>query len=330
MKWTVISCIAAGAVFLGQSTLEAAVLSDDFNSDTSANYSIVSSSADTAVTFAFDYSTLGIPPAPGTTDASTLGLKLEANVASPSSSEAVTLHTNEVLTGDYIVRFDAWMNAVGPFPAGGGGSTEFLTAGVGGDGTTVNRGGATGVGGWTAVTGEGGSSRDYRLYKGSGEQFAESGQFTAGASSAGGGAHNGSDPHYAAFGGIDVANLPVQGANNGGPASQTGTTSVGSFGFEWHTVQLVVDSDGGLGGAPSVEWSIDGLSIGKLDAGAGTSFSTDGRIALGYMDIFSSVADSASLSFGLIDNLQVVPEPSTGVCGLIGLLLVPRRRRQAG
>ena len=34
-------------------------------------------------------------------------------------------------TGDYQVKFDMWINANGPFPGGGGGSTEFFTAGVG-------------------------------------------------------------------------------------------------------------------------------------------------------------------------------------------------------
>jgi hypothetical protein len=80
----------------------ATTITDNFNSDTSANYSIVSSSADTAVTFAFDYSTLGIPPAPNTTDASTLGLRMAASIAAPTGPEAITLHTNQQFSGDYI------------------------------------------------------------------------------------------------------------------------------------------------------------------------------------------------------------------------------------
>jgi hypothetical protein len=236
------------------------------------------------------------------------------------------------------------MNVNGPFPGGGAGSTEFLTAGVGGDGLTVNRGGASGSGGWTAVTSDGGSSREYRMYKSAGEQFAESGQFAAGSSSAPGGAHNASDPYYAGFGDVDVASLPVQGVNNGGPAQQDGRTQTGSFGMEWHEITLIVDADGGTGGAASMEWLIDGLSIGTLDAGIGSAFDTDGSVTIGYMGVFSSVSDNAFLSFGLVDNLRVVPdnvdvvpEPSAllllglGALGLAAFRLrwwqpVPRRR----
>ncbi len=161
--------------------------SDDFNTDSSGRYSLIVSSPDTRITFAYDYSRLGIPPAPNTTDGTTLGLKLEANLESPGSQEFVTLHTAEKFSGDYRVRFDAWMNTVGPFPDLVFGTTEFLTAGVGGDGKTANQFarnqfGINGSGGWTAVSGDGGNYvRDYRMYKGDQEQFAYySAQFVAG------------------------------------------------------------------------------------------------------------------------------------------------------
>lgn len=287
----------------------AALFTDDFNTDSSASYTIATSSADTAVTFAFDYSALGIPVAPNTTDGTTLGLKMEANIQTPTGVEAVTLHTNQTFTGPIRITFDAWVNANGPFPAGGNGSTEFLTAGVGGDGSSVNLGATTGSGGWTAVSGEGGSTRDYRMYKGSGEQFAESGQFAAGTSSAGGGAHNSSDPYYSAFGDINVDAL-AQGGN------QTGNTAVGSFGFAWHEVELVV-------GNGTMTWSIDGLEIGTLDAAVGDAFNTDGSATIGYMDIFTSVSDAPQFSFGLVDNFSVtaVPEPSSSLVLLFSGLL---------
>ena len=61
-------------------------------------------------------------------------------------ADAITLHTIQTFSGDYTVVFDAWMNALGPFPGGGSGSTEFLTYGVGGDGTTNNFPSGSGVG----------------------------------------------------------------------------------------------------------------------------------------------------------------------------------------
>jgi hypothetical protein len=307
-RWKFIAAVLVLGGIAGRLPVAAATsLTDNYNSDTSANYSIVSSSADTSVTFAFDYSALGIPPAPHTTDGTTLGLKIKANIVAPGDPEGITLHTNDVFFGDYVVRFDVWMNANGPFPGGGAGSTEFLTAGVGGDGVTVNRGNATGSGGWIAISGEGGASRDYRMYKAGGEQFAESAQFEAGnISDVGGGAHNSSDPYYAGFLGVDVAELPVQGANHGGPAQQTGTTVVGSLGFGWHEIELLVDPDGGSLGLAAMKWRVDGLLIGTLNAGRGNSFISDGSVTLGYMDVIvPSISDNPDLSFGLIDNLYV-------------------------
>lgn len=296
-------------------SLQAALLTDDFNTAASAaNYAITTSSADTAATFGFDYSSVGIAAAPNTTDGTTSGVKFESNIASGATA-AITLHTNQVFTGAYSVKFDAWINANGPLPGGGTGSTEFLTAGVGGDGVTANLSGTTGSGGHMAVDGEGGSSRDYRMYKGSAEQFAASTQFRAG--------QNNSDAYYAAFGGVDVGALPVQ----GGDGMQTGVSNVGSFGFAWHEVELLVDPAGG----GKMTWIIDGLEIGALDSSIGAAFNTDGRVTIGYADIFSSVSDAPQYSFGLVDNLSVtaVPEPSClALMGSFGLAACGWRRRK--
>ena len=281
-----------GALF--SSTLCAQFV-DDFNIDSSSLY-MIPQTTDALATFAYDYSAMGIPSAPNTTDGTTLGLKMEANVTSGTAS-AITLHTLVPFAGTYVVKFDAWMNANGPFPLGGSGSTEFLTMGAGGDGTTANIGGS-GSGGWFAVTGEGGSSRDYRLYKDGAEQFPASGQYNAGTAS---GANNASDPYYAQFGGIDVGALP-QGALF---AQQNGVTGAGVFGFAWREVEMRVIADGGTAGATSVSWWLDGLQIATLDAGIGSSFVTDGSVTIGYADSFTSLSDNPALSFGLVDNLRI-------------------------
>ncbi len=310
--------IATGIIFIASVTTHAALFSDDFDVDSSANWNIITSSADTSVTFAFDYSTIGVPAAPNG-GGSTLGVRMAANIASPTGAEAVTLSpVGQSFSGSYQIRFDMWVNANGPFPGGGGGSTEFFTTGIGYDDATVNKGSGSGSGGWFAVTGEGGSSRDYRAYKDGGEQFAESGQFLAGTSSAGGGAHNASDPYYAVFGGIDVAvAVPAQTALH---AQQTGITGAGTPAFAWHEVTITVD------GATAL-WSIDGLPIAQLDPSIGAIFSLDGNISIGYTDMFSSVSDNPDVSFGLIDNLVVVPEPATMTMLLMGGIALLRRRR---
>ena len=296
----VYASIALISIALASITPAQELFSDDFNSDSSADYTLNTSSNDTKIEFGFDYSTLGIPVAPNTTDASTLGLKLAGNLVDPGEAEAVTLATIMQFTGNFSVSFDGWINANGPFPGGGGGSTEFITIGLGSDGATVNQGGATGSGSWAVASGEGGSSRDYRAYKNDAEQFTESGQYAA--------SQNNNALYYSSFGGIDVGTFPGQ----GNIAQQNGTSATGSFGFAWHRVTLAVDSTGGTGGAAAVTWTIDGLRIATLDAGIGDSFATDGSATVGMMDIFSSVSDNAQLSFCLIDNLVVeVAQTST-------------------
>jgi hypothetical protein len=306
----------------------AALLSDDFNTAASAaNYVAVSTDPTSSfATFAYDYSAMGIPSAPNS-GGSTIGVKLDANNGAPNAPEGLTLHTLASFSGDYRVTFDGWLNANGPFPDGGSGSTNYLSAGVGGDGTTNNFVANTGVGGWTAVNGENGSGIDYRLYNGATLQGVASAQYAAGTAA---NARNGLNGYYDQFGGIDVSNLPVQGANNGGPAQQNGTSFLGSFGMDWHEVELVVDADGGTGGAASMQWSIDGLVIGTLDSGlAGNAFSTNGRVTLGYSDPTTNGSDNPALSFALIDNLEItaIPEPTTLVLVFsIALMAVTRRQ----
>ena len=298
-------------IFIASVSTQGALYSDNFDVDSSSGWNINASSADTSAIFGFDYSTVGVPASPNG-GGTTLGVRLGANIADPASSEAVTLSPlGQSFSGSYVLMFDMWVNANGPFPAGGGGSTEFFTAGIGYDDVTVNLGGTSGSGGWFAATGEGGSSRDYRAYKDGGEQFPASGQFFAASG-------NGSDPHYAAFGSIDVAGaVPAQTAVH---AAQTGITGAGSVGFAWHEVVITVD------GATAL-WEIDGISIVQLNPAIGASFSLDGNISIGYMDAFSSVSDNPETSFGLIDNLVVIPEPATFTVLLMGGIAILRRRR---
>jgi hypothetical protein len=300
---------------------------DDFNTAASAaNYTPVSTDATSSfATYAYDYSAFGIPSAPGSGDGSTLGVRLDANFGAPNQAEAITLFTNASYSGDYVVKFDAWINVNGPFPDGGSGSTNYLTAGVGADGATNNFVANTGSGGWTAVNGENGSGIDYRLYKDGTLQGVATNQYAAGNAA---NARNGLNGYYDQFGSVDVSNFPVQGVNNGGPAQQDGTSFAGSFGMDWHEVTLVVDADGGTGGAPSMKWIADGLLLGTLDAGANGAFSASGRLAFGYSDPTSNGSDLPTHSFVLIDNLRVVPEPASLLFAAVGLLAFTGLRRR--
>src|SRR5207247_8972480 len=88
-----------------------------------------------AATFGFDYGTVGIPSAPNSVGGTTLGLKLEANkivgggvvggiTVSPTTFGGLAFSGVPAGTTNYTLRFDVWMNANGPFPGGGPGSTQ--------------------------------------------------------------------------------------------------------------------------------------------------------------------------------------------------------------
>lgn len=315
VKTLALACVLAIAA---TTSLGEVLFSENFDLNTSSNWNILTSSSDTACTFAWDYSALGVPPSPNG-GGSTLGVRMAANIADPASVEGLTLSPiGQSFSGNYQLTFDMWINANGPFPAGGSGSTEFFTAGIGYDDTTVNLG-STGSGGWFAVDGEGGSSRDYRAYKNAGEQFAESGQFYAGASSAGGGAHNNTHEYYVDFGGLDVAAVvPDQTALY---PDQNGVTQLGTAGFAWHEITITVTGN-------TATWEIDGLPIVQLDTEIGSSFPLSGNISVGFMDIFTSVSGNPDVSFGVIDNLVVtdVPEPASLVLLALGGFALLRRR----
>ena len=276
--------VSGTCLFVSLPVYSAPLFSDNFDADTSTNWNINTSSNDTSATFAFDYSALSIPASPNG-GGSTLGLRLAANIAEPTSAEAITLSPmGQSFSGTYQISFDLWMN----YAIGGDATTEFLTAGIGYDNTTVNHGGVSGSGGWFGVDGDGGSSRDYRAFKGATEQLAASGQFSAGITSD---AQDSINSYYNSFGDIDVSAL-------GQGGGQTGTTQVGSLGFEWHEIVITVDGVTAL-------WEVDGISIAELDPTIDIAFPLSGNISIGYMDIFSSVAAPSTFAFAVIDNLVV-------------------------
>src|SRR5690606_30075808 len=86
----------------------AQIFTDNFNSDTSANYTVHGVS-DTAPVFAWDYSQMGIPSAPNSGDNSTLGLRSVVN-AFTGASQAHMLMPNVSVSGDFTIKFDLWMN----------------------------------------------------------------------------------------------------------------------------------------------------------------------------------------------------------------------------
>jgi hypothetical protein len=300
-----VSAVAASAVTF---------FADNFDTDSSALYT-VSQDTDTLAVFAYNYSAMGIPAAPGSVGGTTRGLRLEANNGDATGlAAAISLSpTGLSVSGDYALRFDMWLNTNGPFPDGGTGSTQFVTAGVGTAGNTIHKNNS-GDGTWTAVDSEGNSSVDYRFFLSGTLQTPPTGVYIAGNTAD---SNSSVNPYYASF---FPGEAPPQLQQETYPGQQIGNVKDGSVGFKWRSVEITK-----LG--TEVTWSIDGLKIATTLNG----LIAGDNIFIGYWDPFASISDNPLVTFGLIDNLRVetIPEPGTAGLALLGAatLLQTRRRK---
>jgi len=297
-------------------------------------------------TFNYDYSAMGIPAAPGSSD--TIGLRLRANIpggaAAPVTTRpaGVTSGLSVSPTGgnfgtDYMATFYAWSNFNGAPNASGladngnseGGTNNVLfalgTSGtvplVVGNTTLVTNGQMDGIG--FATTGDGGINNDYRIYPKSGTITPAGSNYAAGS--------NGNTAAYYQTLFPSVSAPAVQQslstAEYGSDASNTqaGSTQAGAFGFAWHKVVLTKLNN-------IVYWDVDNTRIAQLDV---SSIAMGGNnIALGVSDVNTTTTRHPSLLFTVFDNLTItdVPEPAsfTIICvAFSGFGLLLRRRRGA-
>lgn len=276
--------ITSSPALLTVNPLFAPVFADNFDVNSAANWTLSQSSADTRVAFAYNYSGYGIPSAPNSVGGTTKGVKFEANVSAGVASALSISPVGQNFGGNYRLHYDLWMNANGPFPAGGTGSTQHHTSGVGTPGNHIQWGSqADGV--WFGVDGEGQATDalpDFRAYVGTALQSSNSGVYAAGISPS---ARRADGPYYA----------NVFPGGQGAPAvqAQSGQLNVGTIGFAWRDV--VVNKTGNV-----IEWFIDGLKIASV-----TNSLTYSNIFIGYWDSFNSLSGNTNLSFGLVDNLRV-------------------------
>ncbi|HOC57610.1 MAG TPA: immunoglobulin domain-containing protein [Verrucomicrobiota bacterium] len=265
---------------------------DNFDANTAANWAMNRSSEDCRVTYNYNYATYGIPSAPNSTSGTTRGVKFEANVSLTNAAAINISPVGQSFGGDYQLRFDLWMNQNGPFPAGGNGSSQHGTAGVGTAGNRVQwtGTGTTADGFWFAADGEGQASdtstttlNDFGAFTGTTYHSAASGVYAAGTASNARG--NGNSYYASTFPGGQTAPA-VQ--------AQSGALAVGTIGFAWRDV--IISKTGS-----TVEYSIDGLKIATL---TGASFASS-NIFIGLWDSFNSLSDNTNLSFAMFDNVRV-------------------------
>ncbi len=295
----------------------AATFFDDFDIDPTANWTVNNPGlSDITVDFNYDYSAIGVPPAPG--GASTRGLKMTANNSGGVFSGFSVSPTGQSFSGKYILSFDIWQNYVGPLGPGGSGSTQLSTYGIGTAGNVAFwPGAATKESVAFATTLDGGSASDFRAYSTAAPTSYASGNAVY--LSPGSTINNSAAYYTAAF-------LPqsAPAAQVGSFPGQTGSTDAGETSFAWRKV--VIEVSGGF-----ANWSIDGLPIAKIDLSTVTL--GGGNILFGHSDTnggSSTDPNDVLLNVTLIDNISVVvPEPASLVLCLVavmGCLLVGRRR----
>jgi hypothetical protein len=283
---------------------------EDFDVDSTANWTVNGGPSDEAANFFFDYSTVGIPSAPNS-GGSTRGVKLQANQSSGIFGGFSVSPLGQSFAGSYELRFDMWLSFNGPAPVGGSGSTQIGGAGIGTSGTVAQWAGGVQDSIWFAATADGNSASDWRAYSPTAPtRYTDtSGVYAAGVLA---GSSNASDPYYAGLGSVtaplaQVALYP----------QQSGTTLVGSAGWAWHDVRILK-----LGN--TITWTVDGLLLATVNAADDTAATGD-NILLMYSDTnatSSTDPNDVNLLFGLFDNVRVieVPEPSAAALCLLGAL----------
>jgi hypothetical protein len=263
--------------------------SDDFDTDTSAEWTVNEAHVDSnRATFNYNYADMGIPIAPNTTNATTRGLKLEANVGAPTFTGLSVSPTGEEFSGDYRLSFDMWINFNGPLALGGSGSTLSFSAGVGTSGTVAQFPASSVEGVIFSVTGDGGSGSDWRAYASTGAPLTgDTGAYAGGTEA---NVLNNSHPYYSPFGRAmapeaQLALFP----------DQTEETSVGAPGMAWH--EVVIEKRG-----TNFTWIVDNLPIATITL---TNKEIGSNIFVGFFDINMGQTGNQDLSFGLVDNLRV-------------------------
>ena len=307
---------------------------DNFNTDTSANYSVFQTTgtggvATSDATFAYDYSALGIPAAPHTSDGTTLGLRMRvdnlANSIAPAAVGAIAVATKNLsLTAPYTVTADVWGNYIGSTGSGlassGSNGTTGASLGIGTSGNSLQSPNAND--GFMADAIHDGGTPTYRAYVNNTNEPVSSGFYLAGTAA---GSNNATNSYYSFMGPQAAPSLQQTNFST----TQFGSTPAGIIGFAWHTFTITQDGT-------NVTWYIDGVPIANVPDSAFTGFGGT-NISIGAFDTGltgNTAANNQLLNADIWDNLVVtqgVPEPgSLALLGLAGAgLLIRRKRRKA-
>jgi hypothetical protein len=288
----------------------AVLFSEDFNDGNAAtrwstavqteSTALPTTGPDGSVNFAFDYSTLGVPSAPG--GSGTIGAFIQVNNTDQQGDEGETyiiFPNGQSFSGNFALTADMFVWNDGG--ASGAGTTE-----LGMVGAFLNNGDPVAPYQW----GTRGGPLAW-IYSGEGGSTADLATFTEGNATSTGYAPlptpPGADYNAVAAGSIPGFETGVSGA--GGPA---GDNASGSW------VKVRIESVGS-----TINWYLNGALINSYDNSSG--FYTAGNIFLGATDPFNSVNAGGGT---IVDNINVVPEPSTVMlCAICALAFANRLRR---
>jgi hypothetical protein len=297
----------------------APLYSENFDVDNTANWTVNDPGlSDILADFHYDYSAIGVPPAPG--GASTRGLKMTANNSGGVFSGFSVSPNGQSFSGNYKVEFDLWQNYVGPLGAGGSGTTQLSTFGIGTAGNVAFwPGAATKESVAFGATLDGGSASDYRAYSSAAPTSYPSGNAVYISAGNPTGLINDSAAYY--MGAFPSESAPA--AQVGLFAGQTGSTNAGEISFKWRKV--IIDVSGGF-----ATWTVDGTQIAKVDLSTVTL--GGGNILFGHSDTnagSSTDPNDTLLNVTLIDNIRVIPEPSSFALLLFAAMAAVCTRRRS-
>lgn len=291
------------------------LFSDNFDTNTSASWSIFRTKPADRVDFAYDYSNItnDLPSAPHSTNGTRKGLRIEVNAFAAGAVSGVSVSPiGKNFTGDYRLRFDGWNNYNAPLEDGGSQSTEWLTAGIGTSGThlqsdTTAGGVAASLDGvWFALDGDHGNGTDVRAVRNSTKATvaADPGVYAAGSQNTETTPYYFfMEPVYAPLGQQTIyATLPPDFTD-----ISASKTDPGNSGFAWR--DWVITKKGG-----TVTWEVDGILMATLSTNGATISS---NIFVGAYDPTATINSFPDFQYMMIDNLVVesltVVAPTTPV-----------------
>jgi hypothetical protein len=299
--------VIAGALLLSIQTAkpQSLVYSQSFDTDDTANWLINYGLGDNIADIFFDYSTVGIPPAPNSTGGSTRGLKLQANVNPATQAGLVAGYglsvspMNFSITENFDMRFDMWLNYV-PVASGNTatliGGAGFGTAGLAAQRAMPSPGIIDSI--FIGASTDGNTVADYRVYTPNAYIGLQdnSGVYAAGSRD------NSASYYVTNFpGGV----APPQAQTNLFTSQTPVRTPAGVVAFKWRDVSLKKVAN-------IITYRIDGVLIATVDA------STNG--ALGGANILFNCYDingnasvdplAPTLLFALFDNVRITNFPS--------------------